>query len=201
MATTTGYSRAMSVAALCMAASPASALADAEGRPAIRRVVETASEAGASPVVVVSFDPDGSVTTALDGSPAVLAAPAPPEGGPVGQIVRAFEVALELEPGLSAAFVWPARITWVGWATVASLIEGHANRPEATLVPTFDGERGWPVVLRAVDLPGFRALSTTAMPGDLVQALTASGVPEHLVETTDPGVVHDVSTPRREPAS
>ena len=51
----------MTVAAVILAASPASALADADGTPAIRRLADVAWAGGATPVVVCSSDPDGAV--------------------------------------------------------------------------------------------------------------------------------------------
>ena len=51
----------MTVAAVILAASPDSALADADGQPAARRIAEAAWSGGAIPVVLVSFDPEGRV--------------------------------------------------------------------------------------------------------------------------------------------
>ena len=81
--------RGMTVAAVILFAGGAEgALADAYGRGAARRIIETAWAGGATPLVVVCADPEGTVAAALAGSPAILAEPAPPEHGPVGQIVR-----------------------------------------------------------------------------------------------------------------
>ena len=62
----------MTVAAVVLAASPASALVDADGTPGVRRIADTAWAGGATPVVVCSFDPDGAVSAALE-SPARIA--------------------------------------------------------------------------------------------------------------------------------
>ena len=51
----------MTVAAVILAASPESALADADGMPGVRRIVDVAWSGGATPIVVVSFDPAGAV--------------------------------------------------------------------------------------------------------------------------------------------
>ena len=83
----------MTVAAVILAASPESALADADGLPAVRRIADVAWSGGATPVVVVSFDPDGAVATVLTGAPVTLAEPAPPEQGPAAQIARGADVA------------------------------------------------------------------------------------------------------------
>ena len=69
----------MTVAAVILAATPASALADAAGRPAVRRIAETAWAGGAMPLIVVSAGPRRRRRTALAGSEAVLVAPAPSE--------------------------------------------------------------------------------------------------------------------------
>ena len=58
----------MTVAAVILAASPASALADAAGTPAARRLADVAWAGGATPVVVCSFDPDGTVAAAAHAS-------------------------------------------------------------------------------------------------------------------------------------
>jgi len=83
----------MTVAAVILAASPESALADADGLPSVRRIADVAWSGGATPIVVVSFDPDGAVAAALAGAPVTLAEPAPQAGGPVAQIRRGIEVA------------------------------------------------------------------------------------------------------------
>ena len=69
----------MTVAAVILYARPEGALADAAGRPAVRRAVESAWAGGATPIVVVSFDPDGAVAAALEG----LISEAGPTGGAV----------------------------------------------------------------------------------------------------------------------
>ncbi len=71
----------MTVAAAVLAATPESALADADGTTRIRRIVDAAWSGGAIPVVVVSFDPDGAVAVALAGAEVTLGAPVQPEVG------------------------------------------------------------------------------------------------------------------------
>ncbi len=88
----------MTVAAIILAASPESALADADGMPSVRRIADVAWSGGATPIIVVAHDPEGAVATALAGSPVTLAEPAPMEMGPAGQMVRGIEVALESRP-------------------------------------------------------------------------------------------------------
>jgi hypothetical protein len=64
------------------------------------------------------------------------------------------------------------------------------------LRPTYRGEAGFPVLLPVAHLEVLRALAASRMPRELFDDLEASGVPFRTVETGDPGVVHDLSTPR-----
>ena len=138
----------MTVAAVILYRDVAGALADAAGRPAVRRAVETAWSGGATPIVVVSLDsPDGAVAAALAGSPAVLAEPAPLETGPVGQILRGIAVAQERVTETEAALIWPGRLAWVDAETVTSLIEAYGPRRGSVLRPVYGDEPGWPVLV------------------------------------------------------
>jgi len=187
----------VTVAAVILAAHPDTALRAVEGVANVRRLADTAWAGGALPIVVVTFDPDGAVATALAGSPAVLATPAPQEGGPVGQVCRGIDVARSEVDGTDAALVWPARMGWVDAETVTSLIEAHGADRSAVLRPTFRGEAGWPVLVPVVHLESLRALDAALMPDQLLEALTAT-VGSRFVELGDPGTVHDLETPRGE---
>ncbi len=184
----------MTVAACILAATPESALRVVDGVPNVRRLADVAWAGGAFPIVVVAPDPDGSVVHALAGSEAAYAAPAPVDGGPVGQICRAFDAARELVDATSAALVWPARMGWVDAETVTSLIESHGAEPGVILRPAFRGDPGWPVLLPVEQLESLRALAADLMPPQLVAAL-AESVPSRLVDLGDPGATHDIDTP------
>ena len=154
----------MTVAAIILAASPESALADADGMPSVRRIADVAWSGGATPIIVVAHDPEGAVATALAGSPVTLAEPAPIEQGPAGQMIRGIEVALATVRETSGAFIWPSRMAWVGPETVTSMIEAHGPAAGALLTPTFDDEPGWPVLLPLEALPALRAVAPDRMP-------------------------------------
>ncbi len=186
----------MTVAAVVLAASIESALGDAEGQAAVRRIADVAWSGGAVPIIVVTADPDGRVATALAGAPVTLAEPAPAEAGPVGQIVRGIEVAASEIDDTDAALVWPARCIWVGPETVTSLIEAHGVDADAILRPTFDGEAGWPIVVPLAHLERLRAVDVTRMPGEIVDDLIAGGIRERTIDLGDPGVTHDRSVAR-----
>jgi CTP:molybdopterin cytidylyltransferase MocA len=188
----------MTVAAVILAASPASALRDVEGVPNARRLAETAWAGGALPIVVVAPDPDGSVAGALAGTEAVYATPAAEAGGPVGQIARGIDVARDQVDGTEAALVWPARLGWVDAETITSLIEAHGSARDAVLRPAYRGEPGWPVLVPVVHLEALRAVAPDRMPPQVIDDLLATGVAEAVVELGDPGTVHDLDTPRHD---
>jgi CTP:molybdopterin cytidylyltransferase MocA len=186
----------MTVAAVILAASPASALADAGGTPAVGRLTGVAWAGGATPVVVVSADPDGAVSRALANATATLVEPTAIEGGPVGQIAHGIGAAVALVAETEAALVWPARMAWVDAETVTTLIAAHGETRDQAVRPAYAGEAGWPVLLPVAHLEALRTLSPSRMPDDLIADLVAAGVPFRIVETGDPGVIHDVATPR-----
>jgi CTP:molybdopterin cytidylyltransferase MocA len=187
----------VTVAAVILAASPESALADAAGVPRVRRIVDAAWSGGALPVVVVSFDPDGAVAAALSGAAVTLAEPAPaPNAAPVDQIRRGIDVARATVRDVDAALIWPARMSWVSPETVTSMIEAHGIERESLLRPEFGGEPGWPVLLPAILEPGLAGVGRDRMPDDIVADLAASGIPSRTLDLGDPGSTHDGSIPR-----
>jgi CTP:molybdopterin cytidylyltransferase MocA len=186
----------MTVAAVILAATPSSALADADGTPAARRLTDAAWAGGATPVVVCSADPGGAVAAALANAEVTLVDPVEPSRGPVGQIVNGVEAACRLVTDTDAALVWPARLAWVDAETVTTLIAAHGADRSAVVRPAYRGEPGFPVLLPVARLDELRALASDRMPGDLFADLEAGGVPFRLVETGDPGVTHDVTIAR-----
>ena len=186
----------MTVAAVILHARMEGALADAAGRPAVRRAVESAWAGGATPIVAVSFDSDSQVAAALTGSPAVLAEPAPVEAGPVGQMARGIAVALEQVTETEAALIWPGRMVWVDAETVTTLIEAYGARRGAVLRPVYEGEPGWPVLVPVDLVAALVALGPSLMPDVLMNEFFAGAGASATIDTGDPGVVHDISTAR-----
>ncbi len=180
----------MTVAAVILAASPESALADAAGRPAVRRICEVAWAGGAVPIVVVCQERDGEVAAALAGAQAILAQPAPVEAGAVGQMARGMRVAVESVVETDAGLLWPARMSWVDAETVTSLIQAHGAGRDRVLRPSWQGEPGWPVLFPVARLDAFEALGTTRTPDELIADLEAAGVAVELIDLGDPGATH-----------
>lgn len=184
----------MTVAAVILFARPESALADANGRVAARRMVESAWAGGATPIVVVALDPSGQLAAALAGSPAVLAEPAPIEAGPVGQITRGMNVAAQHVTETDAALIWPGRMAWVDAETVTTLIEAHGAQRSAILRPRYGEVLGWPVLIPMELAPLLAAQATDTMPDNLLDDLVAAGATLSPIDTGDPGVAHDIAT-------
>jgi len=188
----------MTVAAVVLAASTESALADADGLPAVRRIADVAWSGGAVPLVVVAADPAGTLAAALAGAPVTLAEPAAIAGGPAAQIVRGIEVAMREIEGTDAALVWPARLGWVGPETITSLIEAHGTMPGEILRPSYEGERGWPALVPVGHLGLLRSVAPDRMPDAILDEVVAAGARETALELGDPGVTHDLSVARRD---
>jgi len=186
----------VTVAAVILAATPESALADADGVPRVRRIVDAAWSGGALPVVVVSFDPDRAVAAALTGAAVTFAEPVPtPDGVPVAQMRRGVEVARGIVSGVDGALIWPAGMGWVSPETVTSLIEAHGVEPGSVLRPTFEGQPGWPVLLPMEGVAALASVAPGRMPDEILADVIASGVPATTIDLGDPGTTIDGETP------
>jgi len=183
----------MTVAAVILSSTAEGALSDTLGQPRVRRLVDLAWSGGALPVIVVAPDPDGAVAASLLGTEASYGSPAPVEAGPVGQMAHGADLAAAEVRETTAVLIWPARMTWVGPETITSLIEAHGPDPSTVLLPGWQGEPGWPVLVPMVHLEALRAIAPDRMPVDVVHDLVKA-VPARVVDMGDPGVIHDVDT-------
>ena len=184
----------MTVAAVILfCASAEGALADTAGRPAVRRMVETAWSGGATPVVVVAPMPDGAVAAARPVRPRSspsrhrAAGPCRPDrarhSGGRGGVTET-----------DAAIVWPGPMIWVDAETVTSLIEASGAQRDAVLRPRYEGEVGWPALI-PVTHSMLRGTSGRACPTSCSADLAATGVEIVPIDTGDPGTANDLSTP------
>lgn len=192
-----GYDEPVTVAAVIHFDAAQDALIDTAGRPAVRRMVEAAWAGGATPIVIVSDDPAGAIASALAGSPAVLAEPAPGGSGAGAHIARGFDVATAQVTETDAVLVWPGRMGWVDAETLTSLIELHGVERDVVLRPHYAAQAGWPVLIPAQLAARLAALPTGLTTEQLIERLGS----EHglsLFDTGDPGTVHDSSVPLEE---
>jgi molybdenum cofactor cytidylyltransferase len=145
----------MNVAAVILAAGSASrfgggkVLADLDGRPLLRHVVDAAREAGLAPIVVVG-PPSGALDTVDLGDVRRVVNPHPEEG--LSSSVRLGLRAL-LEDRAEAAVILPGDQPRVRSAVVRALIAAAATAPEAGfIVPRYaaDGSRNPVLVRRAL---------------------------------------------------
>ncbi|HUG48149.1 MAG TPA: NTP transferase domain-containing protein [Candidatus Limnocylindria bacterium] len=184
----------MTVAAVLLFPDVERALADTAGRPAVRRMVESAWAGGATPIVVVAADEGGRVASALAGSPAVLAEPAPAAGAAV-QALRGLRLASERVTETEAVLLWPGRMVWVDAETMTSLIEAHGADRAAVLRPVYEGEVGWPALLPVISVAQLGEPHPGRSLDELLAALLHGSARLRTVETGDPGTVLDLNTP------
>ncbi len=185
----------MTVAAVILVPDPAVAVTDADGLPAIRRIVQSAWAGGALPIVVVSQPGPQSaeIGQALEGLPATFIQPEdiPPGARWFG---RGMSEARSQVHEISAALLWPCRFAWIDPETVTSLIEAHGPSPDAIVRASFRGEPGFPILVPLALGPRFDA-EAELHAYQLVEKL-ASEVELRVLELGDPGIVSDVATPR-----
>lgn len=174
----------MTVGAVILATDGDEALADAAGRPAVRRIIDAAWAGGALPIVVVARDADGAVAAALAGTPALLVDPGSTGLARDGAADANLGVAAALESvaETAAVLLWPARMTWVDPETVTSLIEASGAQLVARR-PVHGVTTGWPVLLPIETA----VASLTGATGSLDVVLAGVGI--EISELGDPGSV------------
>ena len=175
----------MTVAAVIVAGSDM-ALADASGRPAVRRIVDVAWAGGALPIVVVADDPDGELSRALGGSPATRIAA--PRGGDVAAYRAGIAAARDAVAGTGAVLLWPMSMTWIDPETVTSLIEAHGRRPQQLLRPQHHEIDGWPLLLPLVSASDLASVQDEADIGNLLAGTPAT----ERLQLGDPGTIHGI---------
>jgi CTP:molybdopterin cytidylyltransferase MocA len=185
----------MTVAAIILAGSSESPLAEVDGLPRVRRLADVAWSGGALPIVVVARDPDNAVAAALAGAPVVLAEAAP-GGGPAAEMARGMDVAVAHVRETDGAMLWPARMAWIGPETVTSLIEAHGLDRAVLIRPAYRGELGWPVLVPISAVELLHRVGADAPPDRVVEAILATGLSELALELGDPGSVLDASIER-----
>jgi CTP:molybdopterin cytidylyltransferase MocA len=187
----------MTVAAVILVPDPATALSEAEGVAAIRRVVQSAWAGGAMPVVAVSNEsPEAaSVGVALEGLPASFLQPNAPAGA--RWFGAGMSHARTRVRETTAALLWPCRFAWIDPETITSLIEASGAAPDSIVRAAYQGLAGFPIVVPATLAARFDA-EPKLHAYELVESLASDGAEFRLLELGDPGIVNDISVPRAE---
>ena len=185
----------MTVAAIVLAPDAVAALSDADGEPAIRRVVHAAWSGGALPIMIVAEDTDGKLAEAVAGLPAMVTRPGADEAPGIAWFVHGQRAANAAVAETTAGLLWPFRYVWVDPETVTSLVEAHGATPGEIVRPAWATQPGFPILV-PVAFADRLAARITLHGGEAVAALVADGVPLRELELGDPGIVHDISTPR-----
>ncbi len=169
---------------------PKSLLDAGGGRTFIERVATTLARGGCAPVVVVLRDvnaPEGALARRVGAR--VVANPSPEEG-PVASVRCALRA---LPAGVGGIAVLPVDHPLVEPTTIEELIAAFdADAEPDAVVPTYQGRRGHPVLLRST-------LFAEIMEDDLAEGLRTvlrrdpARVRELAVD--DPGVLADLDTP------
>lgn len=184
----------MTVAAIVLVPDAPAALADADGEPAIRRVVHAAWSGGAIPIVIVADDPAGTIADAVSDLPVKLVRPtAVPPG--VVWFLSGQRAAVAAVSETTAALLWPFRYAWVDPETVTSLVEAHGAAPDAIAQPSYGGQIGFPILVPLALADRLEAQSGRSG-AEAVAAILADGAVAVVVELGDPGIVSDIATPR-----
>jgi CTP:molybdopterin cytidylyltransferase MocA len=185
----------MTVAAVVLVPELPAALADADGEPALRRIAQAAWSGGALPTVAVTPQVTGELQAAVSDLAVKLVSPTPDEPRGIAWFVRGMRTAGAAVAEVSGALLWPFKFVWVDPETVTSLIEAHGAAPEAIIRPAYRGQLGFPILVPVALTDRLAALS--GQHGEeAVATLVAAGVPLLTVELGDPGIVHDMATPR-----
>jgi CTP:molybdopterin cytidylyltransferase MocA len=185
----------LTVAAIVLAPDAVAALSDADGEPAIRRVIHAAWSGGALPIVVVAEDDEGKLAAAIADLPVTLTRPGSDEPRGIAWFVRGQRAALAAVSETTAGLLWPYRYAWVDPETVTSLVEAHGATPGEIVRPAWSAQPGFPILV-----PGAftdRLAARIELHGEeAVAALVTAGAPIREIELGDPGIVHDMSMAR-----
>jgi len=165
------------------------ALLAAEGRTFLERVCATLARGGCAPVLVVLRDPDSTEGALARRVGARVLENTDPDDGPVTSIRRALHA---LPQGTGGIAVLPVDHPLVVPATVEELLAAaDADRGASALVPTYQGRRGHPVVLRSALFP---EVLEDDLPEGMRTVLRRDPARVREVPVDDPGILIDLDT-------
>jgi molybdenum cofactor cytidylyltransferase len=166
------------------------ALLAAEGRTFLERVCTTLARGGCTPVLVVVRDPHSTEAALARRVGARVIENPDPDEGPVTSIRQALRA---LPSSVGAIAVLPVDHPLVEPATVEELLAAaEADDGAAALIPTYQGRRGHPVVLRRVLFP---EIHEDELPEGVRTVLRRDPTRVRELAVDDPGVLLDLDTP------
>ena len=170
------------------------ALLDADGATFVARLADTLRRGGCDPVVVVAAAEAGPVAAEAERGGARLVVNPGGEGGQIGSL-RAALAHLRGHDDAPAAIVFtPVDNPAVAPETVEAVIRGWARSRAAIVAPSYQGERGHPV------------LADMSIAHEFLDEGLAEGArtvvrrdPGRVLEVPvpDPGIADDIDTPRK----
>jgi CTP:molybdopterin cytidylyltransferase MocA len=185
----------LTVAAIVLVPDTAAALVDADGEPAIRRVVHAAWSGGALPIVLVVQETPGPFADAVADLPVTIAHPTAGEPPGIAWFVCGQRAAVQAVAETTAGLLWPFRHAWIDPETATSLVEAHGVTPDAVVRPTYAGQAGFPILL-PTGLTERLAAHRGLHGAEAVAAVIGEGAAARLLELGDPGIVYDISSTR-----
>jgi CTP:molybdopterin cytidylyltransferase MocA len=170
-------------------------MADADGEPALRRVVRSAWAGGAMPVVAVIASATAQVSAILADLPVALVVAEAGSGPGIAWFALGLRTATVAVTEATAGLLWPCRYAWVDPETVTSLLEAHGADQDQVCRAAFAGQPGFPILIPAALEPRLAAM--TGLHGEeAIEGLIFEGVEQRILEMGDPGIVNDLATPR-----
>jgi molybdenum cofactor cytidylyltransferase len=157
-----------------------------DGRPVIVRVLESLLAAGPAEVIVVTSPAGSDIEAAVAHLPVTFS-----RNGELGSdMVQSIRVGLaRITPAASGVLVCLADTPLVASCTYRRLLEEHRYRPDAILIPSYQGRRGHPILIPCATMAEIYRQPTLR---NVVQSK------EHLVyhlDIDDSGVLEDMDTP------
>lgn len=160
------------------------------GQSFLRRVIETAMAAGASPVLVVLGHHAEAIRAATPLDDVQIVENPHPERGMLSSLKCAL---MALPEHVDAVLAWPVDHPLVRASAVHTLLEAQVRHPGKAIVPRFDGRGGHPTLFPRTLFAGLLGLPDEAGARGLFDRQPLAVV---RVDVDDPGVVHDVDTPK-----
>jgi len=157
-----------------------------DGRPVIVYVLESLLAAGPAEVIVVTSPAGSGIEAAVAHLPVTFT-----RNGELGSdMAQSLRVGLaRMAPAASGVLVCLADIPLVASGTYRRLLEEHEHRPDAILIPSYQGRRGHPILVPCAAMAEIYRQST-------LRNVVRNN--EHLVyhvEVDDSGVLEDMDTP------